>query len=199
MSFDPSILTAPLRAKFCCSGIHEIQRNGFTFFFLERTTPGEPTFTFRALAFPTPHISSRRMDLLTATDTQLRNLFQASDAVEGSDASFRTLQPDYFSSNLDLERSGLLRTLQPFLLDGYLEKQGIEAELCELNVYSTPFDPFRIRSSIRAFARRQRLALRRCPRSTYLRTYVRFTHRFLSDSLRRGQYASAASRTRLCR
>jgi hypothetical protein len=84
------------------------------------------------------------VDFLTATEAQLQNLFEACDAVEGSDTSFGTLQPAHFSSNFNLERSGLLQTLQPFLLDGYLEKQGIEAELCELNVYGTPFDPLQV-------------------------------------------------------
>jgi hypothetical protein len=84
------------------------------------------------------------VDFLTATEAQLQNLFEACDAVEGSDASFGTLQPAHFSSNFNLERSGLLQALQPFLLDGDLEKQGIEAELCELNVYGTPFDPLQV-------------------------------------------------------
>jgi hypothetical protein len=109
---------------------------------MERTTQGEANLTFRILEFLTPHISSRRVDFLTATEAQLQNLFEACDAVEGSDASFRTLQPPHFSSNFNLERSGLLQKLRPFLLDGYLEKQGIEAELHELNVYGTPFNPF---------------------------------------------------------
>jgi len=46
------------------------------------------------------------------------------------------LQPVHFSSNFNPERCGLLGAISPTLLDGYLEKHGIEAELCELNVYS---------------------------------------------------------------
>jgi len=84
------------------------------------------------------------VDFLTATEAQLQNLFKVCDAVEGLDMYFGTLQLAHFSSNFNLERSGLLQALQPFLLDGYLEKQGIEAELCELNVYGMPFDPLQV-------------------------------------------------------
>jgi hypothetical protein len=104
--------------------------------------PGKTNVTFYALAFPTPIISSRRVDLLTATEAQLKNLFEACDTVECSNASFRTLELAHFSSNFNLERSGLLQALQPALIDGYLEKLGIEAELRELNVYGEPLDPF---------------------------------------------------------
>jgi hypothetical protein len=81
------------------------------------------------------------VDVSEATEAQLENLFKECDAVEGLDASFRTLQPSHFSSIFNLERSELLQILQPMLLDGYLEKQGIEAKLCELNVYGEPFEP----------------------------------------------------------
>jgi hypothetical protein len=109
-------------------------------FFMEMTRrPGEANFIFRTQTFPTSS-SSRRVDFLTATEAELQNLFEACDPVEGSNASFGTLQLPHFSSNFNLERSGLLQALQPFLLDGDLEKQGVEAELCELNVYGTPVD-----------------------------------------------------------
>jgi hypothetical protein len=93
--------------------------------------------------FSNPHFfcCSRRVDFLTATDTQLQNLFEACDKDDVSDTSFGTLRPAHFSSNFNLERSGLLQALQPFLVDGDLEKQGIEAELCELNVYGAPLNP----------------------------------------------------------
>jgi hypothetical protein len=81
------------------------------------------------------------VDFLTAAEAQLQNLFEACDVVTGSDTSFGSLQPAHFSSNFNLERSGLLQALRPFLLD---EKQDIEAEICELNVYGTPFGPLQV-------------------------------------------------------
>jgi hypothetical protein len=90
-------------------------------------------------AFPNPHFSWLQ-PTCGLPNCQLQNLFEACDVDEVSDASFGTLQPAHFSSNFNLELSGLLQALQPLLLDGDLEKQGIEAELCELNVYGTPLD-----------------------------------------------------------
>jgi hypothetical protein len=141
MAFDPSSLAACLRAKFFCSGMYEADLNDFTLFYgKDENTRYDKTSslsTLTRLSHLTAHRSSfsRRVDLFLATEAQLESLFQGCDAVEGPDASFGTLQPNHFSSNFNLERSGLLQTLRPLLLDGYLENQGIEAELYELNVY----------------------------------------------------------------
>jgi hypothetical protein len=135
MNSELTRLAISLRAKFCCTGIQEISRNELTLFYGKDQNAAYTIF-FISFGSTSLTLLSSRVDCLTATEDILQNLSNACDAVSRSDASFGSLKPAHFSSNFNLERSGILQAILPDLLDGYLEKQGLEAELRELNVYS---------------------------------------------------------------
>ena len=82
---------------------------------------------------------------------------------------------------VDLDRSGLPQALQWFLLNGHLNKRGMEAEVCDLDVYGKPFDLCKV--YIRRLRGSEGCSCR----------YVDFIYRFFPYSLRRRQCASAAS------
>jgi hypothetical protein len=101
-------------------------------------------FTFPSIVFPTVQPAHGFLNLLQPLMPSSTIYSKSMQYFQGLGCLFWNLATSSFLVQFNLQHSGLPQALQPFLLDGCLEKQGMEAELCELNVYGKLFDPFQM-------------------------------------------------------
>jgi hypothetical protein len=78
----------------------------------------------------------RRINFANASPDELEQLTQACEAFDEAYCKARRIDPECFSSSLDLFRTDLIKIIRRYLLEGKESTEKIEVETYELNTYS---------------------------------------------------------------